>query len=385
MTGKWQSDDLAKHVSNNREIEERIIDSDFLENTCAEQFARYSIENRIPRGQKVNLGVLLAQVGFLSAEQAAKIQSPIFEKILQNIFEGKLCDGDKSLAELLGISGAQIKFLEEIEIPDDLAAFSECMEAEDFKVHFPDVKKRIFAAVFYCNGRSNSWDHSRELKKEEIFAAAKTLSSLEKTRIEDRDRLLTEYRDYIIMRRAYQNYKDHMRDDDPLREEFLSYGDVPINIKPSKIRDCHNKLGRIIEVFHCSDQILKYSRAIEERYEKEAKQREYADGRYSILMPKDAFDIIREGRELQHCVGRAGYIGSMAAGRCTILFLRSCDNPNTPLITIEERDKMIRQCYGFLNSYNKDAEIRDFIKTYADLQGLTIGTVIYEDDIRGGV
>ncbi|MBR1440310.1 MAG: PcfJ domain-containing protein [Lachnospiraceae bacterium] len=46
----------------------------------------------------------------------------------------------------------------------------------------------------------------------------------------------------------------------------------------------------------------------EGRKRKEAKDWEYADDTYSILMPTDVREIIREGRELQHCVGNAGYI-----------------------------------------------------------------------------
>lgn len=158
------------------------------------------------------------------------------------------------------------------------------------------------------------------------------------------EQLLSEYRDYLRMHRTYHTYVANMQDDDPLRQEIIDFGEVPINIKPSKIRDYHNKLGRIVDIMNCSDQIVKYTAAIEERHEKEARKIEYTNGKYSILMPKDAREIIREGRELQHCVGRAGYIQSMAAGKSMILFLRESKDLDTPLITIEVRDGKIRQC-----------------------------------------
>ena len=44
---------------------------------------------------------------------------------MQNIYEGKLQDGKKSLSELLGITGAQIKFLKNIRIPKDIEKFAE--------------------------------------------------------------------------------------------------------------------------------------------------------------------------------------------------------------------------------------------------------------------
>ena len=40
----------------------------------------------------------------------------------------------------------------------------------------------------------------------------------------------------------------------------------------------------------CSEQISKYTTAIEKRKEKEAKKTEYTKGKYAIIMPRDAED-----------------------------------------------------------------------------------------------
>lgn len=383
VTGKWAEDDLCERLNQNRDIRYRNVDKDIFDNTCMEKYAGFSVNKYFPTGSKINLGCLLAQVGFLSAEQAAKIDNPVFYVILRNIYEGKIQDGEKSLSELLGITGAQIKFLKNIKIPEDLERFSECMEADDFKAHFSDVKKRMFAVSFYLNGISRV-NNAEDLTKEEVFSAAQTLNSLEKNNDDKRDRLLSEYRDYLRMHRTYHTYVANMRDDDPLRQEIIDFGEVPINIKPSKIRDYHNKLGRIVDIMNCSDQITKYTAAIEERHENEARKVEYTNGKYSILMPREAREIIREGRELQHCVGRAGYIQSMAAGKCMILFLRESRDLDTPLITIEVRDGKIRQCYGFRDSYNHNPQIREFVKEYAALQDLTIDAIIYSPETERG-
>ncbi|MBQ6968024.1 MAG: PcfJ domain-containing protein [Lachnospiraceae bacterium] len=120
-----------------------------------------------------------------------------------------------------------------------------------------------------------------------------------------------------------------------------------------------------------------YSPEIEKRYEKEARKTEYSDGKYSVLMPHDANEIINEGRMLQHCVGNAGYIRKMAEGLCTILFLRDNRDLAAPLITMEECDGSIVQCYGFRDKYNSSPEIREFIKDYASRRNLKINAVIY--------
>lgn len=219
----------------------------------------------------------------------------------------------------------------------------------------------------------------REITKEEVFRSAQTLNSLEKCDREKRERLASEYSDYIIMHRTYSTYAANMQDDDPLRQIIKDFGKMPINVKPSKIRDYHHKLNRIVGIMRHSDMITKYSAAISDRYEKESGNTEYTDGNYSMLMPKGAEDIVQEGRELQHCVGNGGYIQQMAAGGCTILFLRVSKNLQDPFITIEVRDGVITQCYGFRDSYNRDPKIRDFIKDYAALHGLEIKTVIYSE------
>ncbi len=185
-----------------------------------------------------------------------------------------------------------------------------------------------------------------------------------------------EYRDYLRMRKDYRRYVEHMRADDPLKKEITEFGEAPINIKPSKISDYHHKIGRIVEIMECSDTIVEYSAAIEERYKKEAKTREYTNGKYSILMPKNAYEIVDEGRKLDHCVGRAGYIELMAANMSTILFLRDNEKLSAPLITIEENDGSIKQCYGYGDSINHNTLIRDFIIEYANRRGLSIDAEI---------
>lgn len=358
---------------------DRLIDIDVFDNTFAERFARSAVEKRVPNGQRVNYVDMLAQLGFLSAEQAAKMNSPVYNVILRNIYEGKIVDGNQPLDELLGISGAQIKFLNEVDIPENIEEFALHINDTEFKDHFPDIKKRIFAVAFYLGDR-NRYYPGDDVTKEEVFEAAQTLNSLENTDHDKRRHQSEEYKDYIRMLRNYRLYVRHMQPDDPLKEEILKFGEFPLNMKPSRISDCHNKLGRLIEIIRCSDQITHFTAAIAERKQKEAKEIEYTDGTYSIIMPDDAEDIIREGRELDHCVGRAGYIERMANGVCRILFLRKNDDLLRPLITIEERDGVIRQCYGYRDGYNKDPKIRDFIKEYAAIRVFRIECVIFSAD-----
>ena len=134
-----------------------------------------------------------------------------------------------------------------------------------------------------------------------------------------------------------------------------------------------------MELIGCASQIEKYDARISNIKEKESSDWEYRTGKYSIIMPENARDIINEGRQLNHCVGRAGYIEKMAKGNCRILFLRNNQDIHKPLITMEEVNGVIRQCYGYGDSLNKDPEIRDFIKEYAEHKGLSIQACIYSE------
>ena len=76
----------------------------------------------------------------------------------------------------------------------------------------------------------------------------------------------------------------------------------------------------------------------------------FESGQYIIRVPKSMAEIIREGRELKHCVG--GYAARHAEGKVVILFLRDKRRPAAPLVTIEMNGKSMRQIHGFSNDNN---------------------------------
>ena len=74
---------------------------------------------------------------------------------------------------------------------------------------------------------------------------------------------------------------------------------------------------------------------------------EYTDGVYLIRLPKDGQEIVAEGKALHHCVGT--YVDRHMSGDTTILFMRSCKDPEKPLYTIEMHDADLRQVHGLGN------------------------------------
>ena len=66
------------------------------------------------------------------------------------------------------------------------------------------------------------------------------------------------------------------------------------------------------------------------------------------LIAKSPADLIREGKILDHCVGRMNYDQRFIREESLIFFIRTKEQPNTPFVTLEFSLKThkVLQCYG---------------------------------------
>lgn len=110
----------------------------------------------------------------------------------------------------------------------------------------------------------------------------------------------------------------------------------------------------------------KLYKAFEEKA-KQATAYEAQGEKYVIIAPKSVDDLKREGRTLEHCVGKMGYDKKVADGVSLIMFCRAIDAPNTPFVTIEYRldKKVLNQCYGVKDSRPPE-EVITFVNAWAD-------------------
>ena len=69
---------------------------------------------------------------------------------------------------------------------------------------------------------------------------------------------------------------------------------------------------------------------------------------YVCIIAKSPKDLINEGNILHHCVGRMGYDQKFARGETLIFFIRTKEQPEIPLVTLEYSPKThkILQCYA---------------------------------------
>ena len=85
---------------------------------------------------------------------------------------------------------------------------------------------------------------------------------------------------------------------------------------------------------------------------------------YAMILPKDAQDLIREGKIMRHCV--ASYVDRVIREECLIFFLRKADNIDTPFATIEvdPDTNSIRQVKCRANAKLKDMKAEKFINKW---------------------
>ncbi len=291
----------------------------------------------------LDCATLALSTSILSIEQALKLgKIGIAKDIASNYLKGKITKKQEklSLPDLLGITGKQVNMI--YSGIDDINAFREFVTSAAAKKAY-SIEQRIKVGSVYAK-------NSVTIKM--LCKAAQTFKSIIKKDDYDTTRI---YIDYLMMFSLYES---------AIKKEGANF---TLNVKPSHIKQEHDKLVLFSRICKDKKYIRKFNPLIAKiRDDKKNKDKyEYTDGKYSIILPKNAEDIIREGIILGHCVGRAGYIEKMAKGDSTIVFLRKNSNMENPFFTIEITHHCIKQCFSLHDSYNKDPEVRDFLLRYA--------------------
>lgn len=163
---------------------------------------------------------------------------------------------------------------------------------------------------------------------------------------------LIEYRDYIRLRQR--------RGDDLANTVYLKPRNLRETYTELRAEEERNKDKNYIEQMSSKyGNIANVSVKIQKKYT-------YETDMYLIRPAADAAEIVMEGRMLHHCVGSdsQSYMKNYAEDKSYILVLRKKNEPNTPYITIEIRDKSIRQWYGIHDSKPDKNIIKPLLDKY---------------------
>ena len=83
---------------------------------------------------------------------------------------------------------------------------------------------------------------------------------------------------------------------------------------------------------------------------------------YIAIIAQKPSDLVHEGELLHHCVGRMGYDQKFAREESLIFFIRTKEEPEKPLVTVEYslKNKKVLQCYGDHDSKPDDG-VMEFV------------------------
>ena len=160
------------------------------------------------------------------------------------------------------------------------------------------------------------------------------------------------------------DYKDHYND----------YLDIERKLKHHKMPKMNKYPRFFLSTFHVVKReynIMK-QKFSEEMFKEQCDrfrslEHKYKD--YSIVVPEKTKEIEQEADELGHCVRI--YIPRVIDGETLICFLRSNEDLNKPLVTIEVKDGNVTQAYGESDGKPKDDELA-VIRRWAKQHKLTL-------------
>ncbi len=339
-------------------VQDALAIKDIIKGTWAE---KYTVPNDNPSSI---IESLLYQKEYLSIEQAYKMErSDIGFMLIKGLTgyygSSDAFSKDQNLPEVLGISGKQIRFLAKnyyMSLPEFknvmALAKSKNIPVECILPNMVYVGNYIISVIkeFEDNGKS-CVNFFKALAKRERYEVS---------------RILQEFQDSINMRNRLNVY--------------MRAHDIPersICVKPSLIHEVHETYRQLLNQMNAerrAESDKEWNISIE-RQKESLKDLEYSDENYSIILPKNANDIRQEGTVLQHCVG--SYVALVARKETTILFLRKNKEMDKRLLTIELNNGNIRQCFGLHDTYNKDKNVGEFIRSWAKKHNFGISCPVY--------
>ena len=156
----------------------------------------------------------------------------------------------------------------------------------------------------------------------------------------------------ITLRQAFDLYMDYMelakkmgvkKNISPMPKDLKKEHDRLLGVKErqslkQKRKEAEKWRKRMLAEAEREAAILeeKYPR-ITKFYEKATKKYAYVGKKYAVVVPTCIKDILFDGKELGHCVGRAWerYLDRIRSGESFLLFVRMAKKPDVPYYTIE--------------------------------------------------
>lgn len=152
--------------------------------------------------------------------------------------------------------------------------------------------------------------------------------------------LITDYHDYICMCKELQY---------DVKNSFILF--------PRELKAAHDSVAKTLK----DKRTAEHEKAIAGSFDEWQKRYQYQSKELMMIPPHSAKEIVDEGAALHHCVRL--YVKNVAEKKSVILFVRSVDEPDKSLCTVEVKDGQVTQARGFDNE-EPPAQITAFIEQW---------------------
>lgn len=152
--------------------------------------------------------------------------------------------------------------------------------------------------------------------------------------------LITDYHDYLCMCKELQY---------DVKNSFILF--------PRELKAAHDSVAKKLK----DKRTAEHEKAIAGSFDEWQKRYQYQSKELMMIPPHSAKEIVDEGAALHHCVRL--YVKNVAEKKSVILFVRSVDEPDKSLCTVEVKDGQVTQARGFDNE-EPPAQITAFIEQW---------------------
>ncbi len=152
--------------------------------------------------------------------------------------------------------------------------------------------------------------------------------------------LITDYHDYLCMCKELQY---------DVKNSFILF--------PRELKAAHDSVAKTLK----DKRTAEHEKAIAGSFDEWQKRYQYQSKELMMIPPHSAKEIVDEGAALHHCVRL--YVKNVAEKKSVILFVRSVDEPDKSLCTVEVKDGQVTQARGFGNE-EPPSQITAFIEQW---------------------
>ena len=249
----------------------------------------------------------------------------------------------ENMRAILGIDGPYFPLLRELNPSiDQLHLIRQLLQA-DHKPSTEQIKWFIASKISNADAAKELLAHMSVHKLQRYVEqqfAPEDEAALKRVDYYKINTLITDYHDYLCMCKELQY---------DVKNSFILF--------PRELKAAHDSVAKTLK----DKRTAEHEKAIAGSFDEWQKRYQYQSKELMMIPPHSAKEIVDEGAALHHCVRL--YVKNVAEKKSVILFVRSVDEPDKSLCTVEVKDGQVTQARGFDNE-EPPAQITAFIEQW---------------------